>query len=318
MEQNLYMHYLKDSFLPLASKYNFELRLMGRSPDPNEDERLTLFLFFEAPGTDFGIETKSTINQIWQLINFVDEAKSNLGLMSLDPETGEMKKATDRYFVFEWRGDYNTSTTLTVDDKVFVEFLNLYVKQVEDREGTVTAIKRAQVLGEFFQPSSASKDLLEEQAIIMKALIDNGNNEKTTSFLRRGGIRENFKLIELSKRNPDKYGAFASFEESKEAEEGELNFLESFRDFWKDEEFEFRLTNEQGGRDTTISVLSTGEFSTLYDDETELYDDNTEWMLCKAQQTQEPYYIKLSRHKEAVLILDEIWMLKSKVKHIPG
>jgi hypothetical protein len=316
MEQNFYMHYLKDSFLPLASKYSFGIRLMGRNPEPVEDERLVLFLFFEAPGVDFGIDTETNIKQVWELINFVDEAKLEMDTMSLDLETGMMQKATDRYFVFQWHGEYNTSTTLTVNDEIFLEFLNDCVNQVEEKEALTDAIKHAEVLDEYFQPSSSTKDILEQQAIIKESVFDNGNIEETTSFLRRGGIRENLELLELSKRNPDKYGAFASFEESKEKEEWELKFLESFRDLWKDEEF--RFSNQKGGRDTTTSVVSTGEFSTLFSDESELYDDNTEWMLCKAQHTQESYYIKLSHHKDAVLIPDEIWMLKSKVKHIPG
>ena len=317
MKQNFYMHHLKDSFLPFASKYSFGIRLIGSYSVPAEEERLSLILFFEAPGIEFGIDTEANIKQVWHLTNFVDEASLDMETMSLDLDTGKVQKATDRYFVFQWQGEYNTSTTLTVNDEIFIEFLNDCVNQVEEKEALTDAITHAEVLGEYFQPRNVSKDLLEQQSIIKESLFDNGNIENTTSFLRRGGIKENLELIALSKRNPDKYGAFGgSFADRKEAEEQELKFFVSFHDLWKGEEFEFRLTNEQGDREITISVISTGEFSVLYDNETELYEDNTEWMMCKALETQEPYYIKLSKHKESGLVPDRKWMLKSKVKHI--
>jgi len=144
----------------------------------------------------------------------------------------------------------------------------------------------------------------------MESLLDDGKIDGTTSFLRREGIKENLSLIDMYKQDPDKYSDFGFLLDTKKEEEWELKFLQAFHDFWVDKEFEFGITEKAENRDKPFSVLSTGEFSINY-------DDHSNWMLCIDPKTEKPHYIRLAEHKDAVLIPDEKWMLKSQVNHVP-
>ena len=69
------LYFLKESFMPLVYKYGVSVKLLEGYEDMNgeKDGMLTLFLNFNAPGEEFGIETKDVIRHYWQLINIIDE-----------------------------------------------------------------------------------------------------------------------------------------------------------------------------------------------------------------------------------------------------
>lgn len=146
------LHFLKESFMPLVMKYRVKAKLMDgfENSDGKKDGLLTLFLNFDAPGKEFSIETNEIIRHYWELINFYDEQTSGSQTMSMDPETGKMKPADDRYFVFRWRGEFNTQTTLTVDENTFLEYIQLLINENPNSPVfNLDAIKKTRVLNQF-------------------------------------------------------------------------------------------------------------------------------------------------------------------------
>ena len=148
-----YQHYLKESFIPLVSKYKVNVKLVDGivNDDDDIDGMLSLFLNCDAPGKEFGIDTDEEISHWWELTTFVDESKSAFGLMSMDPKTGEMKPADGRYFLFDWRGKIKSQTMLTVDENTFLSFLNyLFFDNSNNQILSLDEVKRIRIINQFF------------------------------------------------------------------------------------------------------------------------------------------------------------------------
>ncbi len=149
MKSPFYQHYLKESFIQLVNKHSVKAKLI-EGFDNRDDGLLTLFLIFDAPGNEFGVESNEVIRHYWELINFVDEQSTGFELMSMDPETGEVIPADDRYFVFDWRGELDTQTILTVDDKTFLEYIDLLIRENPNSSRfNIDVLKRTRVLNQF-------------------------------------------------------------------------------------------------------------------------------------------------------------------------
>ena len=131
-----YEHYLKESFFPLVKKYQFMVRLLPEYPntDGEKDRLLTFFWKFKAPGTEFGIDTEDEITHYWELINYVDEAELGMEMLAMDIETGKVKAADDKKFGFNWIGEYDTDTFLTIDSNTFLEYLELVLDAYPNNE----------------------------------------------------------------------------------------------------------------------------------------------------------------------------------------
>ena len=125
---NIQFHFLKEDFMSLAFKHRITTKLLEGYEDRNgvNDGMLTLMLNFEAPGEQFGIETKDVIRHYWQLINIID---GSFNLFEFDLETKKTKPMKDVYFIFNWLGEIRTETTLAINDKVFLELMNLLISQ---------------------------------------------------------------------------------------------------------------------------------------------------------------------------------------------
>ena len=151
------LHFLKESFMPLVDKYGMEVKLIEGFDDRNgvSDGLLTLFLNFDAPGKEFGVETDEVVRHYWELINYIDEKNSDFGFMSMDPETGKIKPADGHYFFFNWRGEFNTQTNLTIDEETFLKFIGLLL--IEDPNNPVfnfDALKKTRIINQFIRKKS--------------------------------------------------------------------------------------------------------------------------------------------------------------------
>lgn len=145
-------HYLKESFMPLVYKYQVSANLVEgfNNPDEENDGLLTFFLNFDAPGNAFGIETSEVIRHYWELINYVDD--KDLNLMSLDRETGEIKSSDKRYFVFEWCGEIETQTTLTINAETFIDYINLLLSEnPDDPVFNIENLRNTRIINQFIK-----------------------------------------------------------------------------------------------------------------------------------------------------------------------
>ncbi|MCB0851726.1 MAG: hypothetical protein KDD63_05870 [Bacteroidetes bacterium] len=131
--------------MPLVYKY----QIAGKF-DEDDDGQITFFFNFDAPGSDFGIETPDTIRHYWELVNFVDERKLNL--MAMDKKTGETKPSENKYFVFDWIGEIDTETTLTIDAGVFIGYLNILLNEnPNDPVFNIETLKKTKVIKQFIK-----------------------------------------------------------------------------------------------------------------------------------------------------------------------
>ena len=136
--------------MPLVYKYGVSVKLLEGYEDRNgeKDGMLTLFLNFNAPGEEFGIESKDVIRHYWQLINIIDESSS---LFEFDLEAGEPKPMTDKYFIFDWLGEIRTQSTLAIDEKVFLDLINLLIDENPNSPiYNLDKLKRTRVINKFY------------------------------------------------------------------------------------------------------------------------------------------------------------------------
>jgi len=144
------LYYLKESFSPLAYKYAVSVKILEGYADRNgeKDGMLTLFLNFNAPGEEFGIETKDVIRHYWQLINIIDESTN---LFEFDLEADKSKLMKDKHFIFDWLGEIRTQSTLAIDDKVFLDFINLLINENPNSPLiNLDKLKRTRVINKYY------------------------------------------------------------------------------------------------------------------------------------------------------------------------
>ncbi len=147
-------HYLKESFFPLAAKYQIMVRLLPEYPNTDGaiDGLLTFFWKFDAPGVEFGIDTEEVITHYWELVNYVDEAELGMEVYALDPETGTVKAPDDKKFGFAWIGEFETNTFLTVDSSTFFEYLELLLEAYpDDEEFNLDNLRNTRVIKDFIK-----------------------------------------------------------------------------------------------------------------------------------------------------------------------
>lgn len=154
MNSHMRFHFLKESFMPLVHKYQMAAKIIEVEDDSDlEEEVLYSFFFtFDAPGREFGVETDEVISHYWELINYIDEQESDINLMAMDPTTGEVKPADGQYFVFEWCGEFETNTTLTIDVEIFVDYLNLLIEEnSDDSIFNIETLRNTNVINRFIE-----------------------------------------------------------------------------------------------------------------------------------------------------------------------
>jgi len=129
-----YEHYLKEYFAQYIDIYKPTAILVPGLPsiDGEEDGLYTLFLSVDAPGIEFGIDTEETIQQEWELVNYIDEAQLSDDVLALDLTSGVLKKPDELKFGFRWAGEFKTDTFLTIDLEIFVRFLNYLLEVYPD------------------------------------------------------------------------------------------------------------------------------------------------------------------------------------------
>jgi len=70
----------------------------------------------------------------------------------MDRETGEIKSSDKQYFVFEWCGEFETKTTLTIDAKTFIGYLNLLLTEnPDDPVFNIKNLKNTKIINQFIK-----------------------------------------------------------------------------------------------------------------------------------------------------------------------
>ena len=136
--------------MPMVFKYGVMTKLLEGYNDLNgkNDNKLTLFLNFDAPGEEWGINANNVIRQYWQLINFID---SSSNLFEMDLETNKQKQIKDNFFVFDWLGELKTQNTLCVEKDVFLELINLLLDENPNSPiFNIQKIKNTRIINQFF------------------------------------------------------------------------------------------------------------------------------------------------------------------------